>query len=335
MRVRVWRLVMVATAVLLTVPVQAAQADFSGSGSVAMLPTGNAQSEVGVTARTGGGPGSDLPTVGRGTDGQLWLGFVGGQNWTAIPPLAAGIKGAPTIVSWGGGRLDVFVRGGDDKLWQTTTPYAGADFQDWIKPVGNDGVLAGSPKATVLRPGRLDVFVVGTDGQVYQRFWNDVSWNGSWIPLGSPAPAATIVGDVAPLWGRATAVNRLDLFVRGSDGKLWQDNWNGSSWSNWARPVGLSGTLTSTPAVTLFDRGGVSASQSNIAVFVRGTDGGYWGIDFTSAGWGLWTRFGTASDVFVDGPAATFVLPRRIRIEGRQANNQVYRITFDQAATFP
>lgn len=332
MRIRRSTFVMLVTAGLLASTPTAAHADFSGSGSVAPLPPGNAQSEAGVTTEPGSGL---VPTVVLGTDGQLWAGFLGQPTWTPLHPLAVGIKGAPSIVSWSDGRRDVFVRGGDDKLWQTTTFFAGGDFQNWIKPVGDDGVLAGSPKATVLRPGRLDVFVKGTDGQVYQRFWNDASWNNSWIPLGSPAPAATIVGDVAPLWGRPTAVNRLDLFVQGSDGKLWQDNWNGASWSGWARPLGTNGTLTSTPAVTLFDRGGTSASQSNIGVFVRGADGGYWGIDFTSTGWGSWVRFGTASDVFVDGPAATFVLPRRILIEGRQANNQVYRITFDQAATFP
>jgi len=336
MRVRVSRLVMVVTAILLAAPVPAAHADFSGSGTVAMLPPGNAQSQPGVTTETGTLPPAPpviVQTVVRGTDGQLWQGVLGQPTWTAgIPPLAVGIKGDPAIVSWGDGRLDIFVRGGDDKLWQTFSPIAGA-FGNWIKPVGDDGVLAGSPRVTALRPGRLDVFVKGTDGQVYQRFWSDVSWNNGWVPLGSPAPAATIVGDVAAQWGRSTAVNRLDLFVQGSDAKLWQDTWNGSSWSNWARPVGQSGTLTSTPAVTLFDRGGPSASQSNIAVFVRGTDGGYWGIDFTPSGWGLWTRFGQPGDVFVDGPTATFVPPSQIVIEGRKADNQVYRITFTQAAT--
>ena len=334
MRARAWRLVMVAAATLLAAPLTptAAHADLVGSGTVRAIG-GNVQSGVDATNE----PGTDrTDVVVRGTDGQVWINSGDTTPWTRVNFLPGGIKGDPTVTSWANGRVDVFARGADDKLWQSFKPFAQADFQPWIKPLGDDGTLAGSPDATALRPGRLDVFVTGTDGQIYQRFWNDVAWNRSWIPLGAPAVNISVVGDPTAVWGRPTAVNRLDLFVRGSDDKLWQDNWNGSSWSGWARPVGLNGALASSPDATLFDRGGTPASQSNIAVFVRGTDGGMWGIDFTSIGWGSWARFGTSADTILDSPGVAYGPDRHIEIFGRgAANNFAYHLSFQHAATFP
>jgi hypothetical protein len=298
-----------------------AQADLVGSGTVTRLPAGVLTSSPDAAYQ----PGTDrIDVVVRGSDNQLWRSSITGGSmsaWSPLPQLPGGIKGEPTIVSWQAGRLDVFVRGPDDKLWQTFLLPGSEDFQPWLKPVGDQGMLASSPEATVRNPGRLDVFVQGTDGHVYQRFWEATSWNSEWIGHGLPS-GGTVVGDQpAATW---SSPSRVDIFVRGSDDKLWQRTWNGSAWSGWARPVGTLGTLDSTPEATSYPP---SATERNIAVFTRGTDGGVWGIDFTAAGWGNWVRFGQPGDRIEGSPGATS-RGQRLEVFGRGTDNQAYWYSF-------
>jgi len=277
----------------------AAHAQLNGFGTVRPIPSGNVQSGTDATGEPGT---SRLNVVVRGADGQVWrntsLDGTSWIGWNPLPILPGGIKGDPTIVSWEAGRLDVFARGPDDKLWQSTRFTFSNDFGPWIKPVGDDGVLASSPDATVRGPGRLDVFVLGTDGQIYQRFWLNDRWNGGgWIAQSEPVGPTSAVGDPSAVWASPGGPNRLDLFIRGSDDKLWQRSWNGSSWTPWGQPFGLLGTLASSPDAALFDQGAVGRDQ--VAVFVRGTDGGIWGIS-TTGGFSQWVRLGQPGDVVVD-----------------------------------
>ncbi|MGA2885076.1 MAG: hypothetical protein WCG09_01090 [Halobacteriota archaeon] len=68
---------------------------------------------------------------------------------------------------------------------------------------------------------------------------------------------------------------RLDVFVRGSDGAVWQKNWNDSKWSNWQS---LGGQLTPNtgPAVS-----------EDLYLFVQGTDHQLWHKSAGSVG-GTW-----------------------------------------------
>ena len=157
----------------------------------------------------------------------------------------------------------------------------------------------------------LDLFVQGTDGQLYEKYTTNggSSWT-SWQSLGAPlggkltsSPAAT-----------SPASGVINVFVRGSDGALWQRTTTngGASWSAWASIGGqlASGTgpavcsqgsrLTSlyrAPTTSSTIRSGTArpgrgwkslggglttspgvTSQANgkIDVFVRGTDGAIW-----------------------------------------------------------
>lgn len=297
-------------------------ADLTGTGTVRPIPNGTITSGPDAVTEIGT---NRVTVIARGTDNQLWaiISADAGNSWggwVPLPQLAGGVNGEPSIVSWEAGRIDVFVRGADDKLWQSTRFDIFGVFQPWIRPVGTDGVLASSPAASVRGPGRLDVFVLGTDGQIYQRFWAGNSWNSGWIAQGEPAGATGLVGDPAPVWSAPIAAERLDLFARGSDDKLWWKFWNGSAWSEWARPVGQVGTLASSPDATRFTDG----SGDFIALFVRGTDGGLYGIDFRPAGPGNWVRLGGPSDVIVDSPGATFIA-NTLQIFGRSPGNLVHQ----------
>jgi hypothetical protein len=300
------------------------QADLTGTGTVRPIPNGTITSGPDAVTEPGT---ARVTVVARGTDNQLWRvhSLDNGNSWGGwgpLPQLAGGVVGEPAVVSWEAGRIDVFVRGTDDKLWQTTRFDLFGDFQPWIRPVGTDGVLASSPGVTVRGPGRLDVFVLGTDGLIYQRFWAGNSWNSGWLAQGEPAGEFGLVGDPSPVWSAPIAAERLDLFARGTDDKLWWKFWNGSVWSEWARPVGQAGTLASSPETTRFTDG----SGDFIALFVRGTDGGLYGIDFRPSGAGNWVRLGGPNDVIVDSPGATFAA-NALQIFGRSPANVVLQYT--------
>jgi hypothetical protein len=104
----------------------------------------------------------------EGTDSVLY-------HWSSGIPAAAGVTpnpfwetvggrlaAAPAATSWGGGRLDVLVRGTDAALWHAWTPTGLAPWS-WE---GNGIALVGAPVAVTYDKNRLDVFAHGIDNQL-------------------------------------------------------------------------------------------------------------------------------------------------------------------------
>jgi hypothetical protein len=98
--------------------------------------------------------------------------------------------------------------------------------------------------------------------------------------------APTLVGASV---GGAPAVcapdaNSLALFARGTDGALWYEHWDGTTWSV---SMSLGGVLTSDPAAT-------SNATGHIDVCVRGSDNALWEKTTTNGGssWSAWTSLG-------------------------------------------
>jgi hypothetical protein len=111
----------------------------------------------------------------------------------------------PGAVSWGSGRIDVFVVGADSALWHKW-------FQNgWSGWESLGGTLISAPAASSWAPGRLDIFAAGTDSAMWHK-WFQNGWSG-WESLGgllTSEPAAVS-------WGP----NRIDSFVMGTDSALW------------------------------------------------------------------------------------------------------------------
>ena len=79
-----------------------------------------------------------------------------GPSWVAVgaPPPGA-CSDRPGAASWGPSRLDVFVRGRDNGLWQRF--WTGAGWTGWLQPPGTQaGVLASAPSASPWGAGLLD-----------------------------------------------------------------------------------------------------------------------------------------------------------------------------------
>ncbi len=256
------------------------------SGPAAAAARGGAQRSVAV----------------RGTDGGVWLTESDDPAqpfgpWRPLGAPFAGVTGDPALVSWEPGRLDLFVRGGDNRLWQRFRP-AGGGWSDWIKPMGDDGVLASGPDVTSRGPGRLDVFVRGTDGQVYERFYEGAGWNRAWLPQGTPPGGVGVVGEPA---AAGSDTMRVDLFVRGTDNELWTKWFDGSVWSAWFRPEEtFHPVLTSSPEA-------VSGGRQQVVVFARGSDGNMWSTEGNGTGrlsWRGWLPESSGANPIQDRPAA-------------------------------
>jgi hypothetical protein len=245
--------------------------------------------------------------------GTFWNG-VGWSAWADLGAPAGGAQGDPTIVSWSPGRLDVFVRGDDGKLWQNFSENGAATWSGWIKPLGDDGEIAAGtwPEASTRGAGRLDIFVRGTDGQIWQRFY-DGAWNDGWLPQGNPSVGAS--GDPASAsWDG----DRVDIFTRGTDNRLWQRSWTGTAWTEWAHATS-GGTLDSSPDA-------ISWGPGTLLVFVRGTDGGVYVAAHGDSIWADWVRLAGQGDVIIGPPGATTRGNGLFDVFGRGTDAVAYQI---------
>jgi hypothetical protein len=181
-----------------------------------------------------------------------------------------GATSDPAAVSWGSGRIDLFVRGADNAIWHKY--FANSQWSAWVS-LG--GALASGPAVSSWGAGRLDVFARGTDNTL-QHTWYAQGWAGRWESLGGGITA----DPAAVAWG----VNRMDVFVRGTDNALYH-KWFDGAWSGWE---GLGGVLASGPAVSTW-------GPDRLDVFVRGTDNALHHTWYDRGWSGTWESLGGSS----------------------------------------
>jgi hypothetical protein len=220
----------------------------------------------------------------------------------------------PATASRGGGDLWVFARASNGELLERHRRDNGL-FTDWSL-IGDDTT---SGPAAVGYGSSILVFVRGQDGATYARAYSNGSW-GEWSSLGgysTSAPAAEVrrgpegYVDVAikgsdnaiylttfvpgkgwSPWGSlggnltsAPALNSqsagiVNVWARGTDGKLYQQAWNGSQWVGWGS---LDGGIIGAPAA-------VSRAENVVNVYVRGGQNATYSRSWTAAaGWYPWS----------------------------------------------
>ena len=122
--------------------------------------------------------------------------------------------------------------------------------------------------------GQIEFFAVGLDGNLWviQQTSPNNGWSG-WLSLGAlPGPAFASAFIVAANGvGPVKGPGRLEIFVTGSDGRLWH-NWQiiPGQWSGWAS---LGGSIVGTPGV-----GKNSDNGGRLELFAKGTDSALWHI---------------------------------------------------------
>lgn len=165
---------------------------------------------------------------------------------------------------------DIFVRGGDNQLWQKWWDQA-SGWTDWF-PLG--GVISSAPSVISTGANHIDVYVRGSDNQLWQKWWNGSQWS-DWFPHGGYLQSAPGVVARQP--------SHRDVFVRGGDNQLWQKWWDQSSgWSGW---IPLGGSITSAPSV-------ISAGPNHLDVYVRGEDKQLWQRWWNGSQWSEWIPLG-------------------------------------------
>lgn len=213
--------------------------------------------------------------------------------------LGGALNSGADAASWGASRTDVFLRGAENGLWQTT--WNGTSWS-WTF-LG--GVLNADPGAVSWGPNRVDVFARGIDNALWHRSSDGTSW-APWEKLGGVITSGPDASSSSP--------GHLDVFVRGTEGGLWQVSWNGTAWS-WTFVGGL---ITSDPGV-------VSSGPNHIDVFVRGTEKGLWQASWNGTAW-TWNFLG---GVLSTGPDAASCAAGHLDVFALGTDHALWQRHFD------
>ncbi|MFW2332411.1 S8 family serine peptidase, partial [Ilumatobacter sp.] len=176
------------------------------------------------------------------------------------------------VVGSGSSRLDVFVRGGNQAVYEKMQTAPNNGWSGWASLGGWIDLLEVAENAD----GRLEVFARGSNKALYHK-WQTASgsWSG-WASMG---------GWIDRLAVGRNADGRLEAFVRGSNGALyhkWQTAPN-NGWSGWASMGGW------------IDRLAVgNNADGRLEVFVRGSNKALYHKWQTAPnnGWSGWASMG-------------------------------------------
>lgn len=258
-----------------------------------------------VTALSRYPGGAALDIFATGGDGRVYTAIYNddGLPWTGWTQVADVVPGAPAGAPVsalsrypGGAALDLFVTGGDGRVYSAVYNDDGMPWTHWfpfLDPVPG-GLPAGAPVAAISRyPGghAIDLFVSSSDGQVYTAYFNDdgVPWNG-WIPIVEPVPGGVRPGGPVSVLSRYSDGKALDLWLTGDDGVVYTAYYNDDldGWYGWFPvagpvPAGVRGGAQ-VAAVARYPTGRA------LDVFVVGDDGrldtAYYNDDFDAwYGW--------------------------------------------------
>ncbi|MFV9503324.1 MAG: hypothetical protein AB4911_02030 [Oscillochloridaceae bacterium umkhey_bin13] len=186
--------------------------------------------------------------------GAAQIGLGAWSPMAALPNQGAEATSAPAAVSWGPGRLDLFVRGRSGELFQNYRE--NGNWSSWRVPDAFRGVsLRSAPSCTSWGVGRIScVALIDGDRQVWHFFYDGRAWARE--PLGGDAWSAPVI--VSP------RNDQLAVFVVGGGARLFGRGWVPGRWSDW---IDLGGELRAAPACAVW------SGDSTIQCFVANTQG--------------------------------------------------------------
>lgn len=117
----------------------------------------------------------------------------------------------------------------------------------------------------------------------------------------------------------AWSANRLDTFVRGTDGALWHKWWDGANWGGFES---LDGQIIDAPEV-------VSWGANRLDVFARGTDGALWHKWWDGAHWG---GFESLGGLIFGRPKAVAWGPNRLDVFAQGSDGALWHRWWDGQA---
>ena len=189
----------------------------------------------------------------------------------AWEPLAHSFTSAPAVCSSAKGKLEVFGRGTDQRLYWRR--WDGSSWgKGWV-PVGPNPV-GSDPAAVASADGKIHLAVRGTDGApYYNRF--DGRWS-RWYPLGGVITSSPAIATLSP--------DRLVVLARGLDKTLKWTIGDGKGWRSWM-PLPGGNLVESDPSA-------VSSGDGQLDVAVLGTDRRVYHRPYRAGTWGPWKPLG-------------------------------------------
>jgi Thermolysin metallopeptidase, alpha-helical domain/Thermolysin metallopeptidase, catalytic domain/Protealysin propeptide len=158
----------------------------------------------------------------------------GWHGWWSLNGGVASLGAHVTVVSRNTDKLDAFVVGTDGRVYTAAWE---PSFPDWWHgwwPIGDIRVPQGARVCAVSRSAdKLDIFVTDINGVILTAAWEPAftdGWHG-WWPLngGRAAPGA-------PVNAVSRSADKLDVFVAGTDGRVYTAAWEPSFpdwWHGW------------------------------------------------------------------------------------------------------
>jgi hypothetical protein len=132
------------------------------------------------------------------------------------------MQGDPAAVSWGSGRIDVFVRGGGNELDHKS--FANGSWSSGWENLG--GTLTASPAAMSWMSGFVGVFTRNENNGLGENLYGQGFWSG-W---GSGVDSNSISSGPA---ATSTGPNSIHVFALGPNGNLLHRRSSNGSWTNW------------------------------------------------------------------------------------------------------
>ncbi|WP_329348072.1 glycoside hydrolase family 27 protein [Streptomyces sp. NBC_01261] len=220
--------------------------------------------------------GDTLTTFLRGAHGSL-VQQTDGRSRDLGGPAKGGILGQPAAYASAGGRIDLFVRGADSRVYRRV--YASGRWGAW-QSLG--GRVADAPSVAFTDPAHWTLFATGTDGQVVQR-----GPSTGWTSLGAPGGRA--------VYGRPSAAvdaqGRVQVAVRSAADDVWTRSRDVSGeWSPWAS---VGGTVSGSPTLV--------AVGDAVVLYARAADYTLWQQRYENGAWQGWTKRSAFPSAAFDG----------------------------------
>ncbi|MEV6541901.1 glycoside hydrolase family 27 protein [Streptomyces sp. NPDC051665] len=209
--------------------------------------------------------GDTLTTFLRGPHGSL-VQRTDGRTKDLGGPTKGTILGQPAAYASAGGRIDLFVRGADSRVYRRV--YVGGRWSAW-QSLG--GRVADAPSVAFTDPVHWTLFATGTDGQVVQR-----GPSTGWSSLGAPGGKS--------VYGRPSAAvdtqGRVTIAVRSAADDVWTRSRDVSGeWSPWAS---VGGTVSGSPTLV--------AVGDAVVLYARAADYTLWQQRYENGAWQGWTK---------------------------------------------
>ncbi|XUL85778.1 glycoside hydrolase family 27 protein [Streptomyces galilaeus] len=181
-------------------------------------------------------------------------------------PTKGRILGQPAAYASAGGRIDVFVRGTDSRVYRRV--FAAGRWGAW-QSLG--GQVADAPSVAFTDPAHWTLFATGSDGQVVQRgpstAWSSLGAPGGRVVYGRPSAAVDAQGQV-------------HVAVRSAADDVWTRTRDTSGeWSPWSS---LGGTVSGSPTLV--------AVGDAVVLYARAADYTLWQQRYENGAWQGWTK---------------------------------------------